>query len=406
MTDKKIRKCVLRLVVCITLILWCGFAACQQAPLEKYQSLIELVQSDEFIESQLDLADEYVKNFCSEEQLAFYMNAAQRAADKQRAFNNQELYSFGTFFSKQVSLYNKDVMRCGFLAADLGIEWLLFYMTAQSLSKSLFTEMMSNRQQYIDLLQRLIAHKTMNDETASILSDLEKLSPYSTTLFVGHVSVAAMRRALLPVCGLAVLTLMSRSMQSSLLLRRPFDVSEWFYGSTSSEPDGLFDLFEKNKFFMLPSDALRGNISGICNDVFRSFNLLPVWTESLYVTWGAEMMYGIFYLHWSARHLFLPAWSSWLFKTAPMLLMLLSAHQKADRNKDEQERLEECLQKYIRRGHTVQPLTWLKHKVINYALWQTAVNCVLALPAWIKIGQTLYPLIKSLFNNEGTLDAA
>lgn len=413
MTDKKFGKCLSLCAIFTTLILWCGIAACQQPTLEKfnmsdaarYQELIDKFSSDEFINEQLALADKYTTVFCSPEKLDYLMNAGTRASDKQRAFNNYELYSFGLLFSRPIGLYNKDLMKSGFLAADLAVEWFLFRMTAGCLSRSVLSAMLSNRTQYIELLQTLLARKTMNDETASILLELQKISPYRTTLFVGHVSPATIRRAIAPMCGLTALTLASRSMQSSLLLNRPFDLSTWWNGSASAEPEGVFDLFEKNRFFTLPSDALRGNISGVCNDVFRSFNLLPLWTESPYVTWGTQMAYVMLYFNWSASQLFLPAWSAWLCQTAPIMLTLLVAHQKADGNKEEQDRLEDCLQKYIKRGHTVQPLVWLKHKVINYALWQTVVNCMLALPAWIKIGQALYPLVKTMFNDKGSVDA-
>lgn len=413
MTDKKFGKCLSLSAIFTTLILWCGIVACQQPTLEKfdashvaqYQALIEQFASDEFINSQLALADEYTTLFCSPEKLDYLMNAGKRASDKQRAFNNHELYSFGWPFSRPIGIYNKDLMRGGFLIADLAVEWFLFRMTAGCLSRSVLSEMLSNRTQYIELLQTFLARKTVNEETASILLELQKISPYRNTLFVGHVSAATIRRAIAPLCGLTMLTLASRSMQSSLLLHRPFDLNTWWNGSAPQEPEGVFDLFEKNRFFTLPSDALRGNISGVCNDVFRSFNLLPLWTESPYVTWGTQMAYVILYFNWSASKLFLPAWSASLSKTAPIMLTLLLAHQKADGNKEEQDRLEDCLQKYIKRGHTVQPLEWLKHKVINYALWQTVVNCILALPAWIKIGQALYPLAKTMFNEKGSVDA-
>lgn len=382
-------KCLSLCAVFTTLILWCGVVATQQPASEILNRFNDDIQIDLVLDSALKVAEKYSSN----EYIDHLVNADHYKRIAQQEINESLFARIPLLPNFEVGIYAKDFMKSGFLAAEWLLEWTIYKWCCWYAARTMFDHITIRIDDYLSLIQD-------NKTDSALLSEkIQELGPYKGTS--QYFQFLADKNIIFFVINIVIISQLTRKSKHSLLLVQEPSLAELFKvkQSKSDKPISAFTFIERHPILSLPLDPMRGGITTVINMMFKACGLLPNWVDRWHVALGTDASFLLFFLtRMHATH-FASCWKSWTTKSSDILHVLLTTYKKVLSNPkatiQEREEVSRVLKRYIVQAHTISFLQWMSYKVFWYGMWQTAVNCTLALPAWIKLGSGAYQLWKT-----------
>lgn len=390
--------CLSLQAIFITLILWCAVVEAQQPAPEILDRFIDDKQLEKILEPAMLAAEKY----CSDEYIDQLVNKEHYQRMWQENFNNQLLARLPLVHNIELGIYAKDLMKGGFLAGDWMIEWLLYTWCHSYIVNLMFDHVVLHCDDYLNLLQSVSDGKFPADQLAGKMHEIGPFSVQSTI----KQALPLLDKQLIGMAMMAVVVSQSMlwSKKSLFLVDEP-DLSAFFKVPEvhGNKPISLFSFVEKNPLLSMPLYPMRGGVMNTVNMVFRSWGLLPEWSDAWYVSLGTQISFMLLFINRTYTTKFSTSWIKWSTQSTDIFRTLLDAYQKSlsDETISDQARvhIKDMLKRYIAQGHTLSFIEWMSLKIFWYGIWQTAVNCTLALPAWIKIGKSAYQLYKTVNND-------
>ena len=324
----------------------------------------------------------------------------------QETFNNQLLARLPLVPDVELGIYAKDLMKGGFLASDWMIEWLLYKWCHSYVVHLMFDHIVQHCDDYLNLLESVSDGKVAADQLAKKMQDagpdreqstLKKALPLLDKKFIGTAMMIVI-----------ISQAMHWSKKSLFLVQEPdlralLKIPE----VRDNKPMSLFSFVEQHPVLSMPLYPMRGGVMNGVNIAFKTWGLLPEWSNAWYVSLGTQIAFLLFFMNRTYTTKFSTGWIKWSIQSTDIFRTLLSAYKKSlsDEVMNDQSRaqIKDMLKRYIAQGHTFSFIEWMTLKVFWYGMWQTAVNCTLALPAWIKVGSCAYQLYKTI-NNDSQSD--
>lgn len=387
--------CLSLQAIFITLILWCAVVEAQQPAPEILNRFIDDKQLEKILEPAMLAAEKY----CSDEYIDQLINKEHYQRMLQENFNDQLLVRLPLIPHIELGIYAKDLMKGGLLAGDWIIEWLLYKWFHSYVVELMLNHVVQHCDDYLDLLQSVSDGKIAADQLAG---KMQEVGPYSAQSTIRK-ALPLFDTKLISMAMMAVVVSQSMlwSKKSLFLVEEP-NLTAFFKmpEASGNKPMSLFSFVERHPVLSMPLYPMRGGIMNSVNIVFKSWGLLPGWSDAWYVTLGTQISFMLLFINRTYTTKFSTGWIKWSTQSTDIFRTLLGAYQKSlsDETMSDQARahIKDMLKRYIAQGHALSFIEWMSLKVFWYGIWQTAVNCTLALPAWIKIGKSAYQLYKTV----------
>lgn len=361
---------------------------------------------DKKLEQILEPAMLAAEKYCSDKYIDQLVNKDHYQRVLQENFNDQLLVHLSVVPHVELGIYAKDLMKCGFLAGDWMIEWLLYKWFHSYVIELMFNHVVEHCDDYLNILQSVSNGHVAADQLAK---KMQEASPFSGESILKK-ALPLFDKKLIGMTMMAVVVsqLMLSGKKSLFLVEEP-DLATFFKipEARGNKPMSLFSFIERNPLLSMPLYPMRGGVMGSINMVFKSWGLLPEWSDTWSVTLGIQISFMLLFINRIYTTKFSMSWIKWSTQSTDIFRTLLGSYQKSisDKTMSDQDRvhIKDMLKRYIAQGHTLSFIEWMSHKIFWYGIWQTAVNCALALPVWIKIGACAYQFYKT-FNNDSEPD--
>lgn len=396
-------KCLSLCAVFTTLILWCGVVATQQPASEILNRFNDDNQVDLILDSALKVAEKY----SSDEYIDHLVNADHYKRIAQQEINEYLFARLPVSPNFEVGIYAKDFMKSSFLAAEWLLEWTIYKWCCWYAARTMFDHITIHIDEYLSLIQD-------NKTDSALLSEkIQEFGPYKGTS--QYFQFLTDKNIIFFVVNIMIISQLTRNSKHSLLLVQEPSLAELFKvkQSKSNGPISAFTFIERHPIFSLPLDPMRGGVTTVINMMFKSCGLLPNWVDRWYVMLGADISFLLFFLTRMHVTHFASCWKSWITKSFDVLHALLTTYKKVSSNPratvQEREEVSRVIKRYIAQGYNISFLQWMSYKVFWHSIWQTSVNCTLALPGWIKLGTGAYHLWKPAkddFDRENDMEIA
>jgi hypothetical protein len=402
MVKKTLRsRCLSLCAVFTTLILWRWVVAQQQPASE----ILDRFSVDKQLELFIEHAEATAEQYCSSEYIDRLVHADFYRQANRDAYNNQILARLPLLPSGEIGLYVKDCINGGFLASSWFFEWILYKWCCWYATQIVFNHISSNLADYLNLFRQhdegLILSSQLGEKIGKLGSD--------TTIQRMH-QLFANKNCIAFITSMVVASQFMKAGKHSLLPNReqhflsPLDPVP----SKTGLPISVFSFIERHPVISLPLTPTQDGISKLINKAFKSFGLIPEWTDHWSIAIGTELSFLFIFLARMYQKHFFDGWKSRVSRSSDVFYALLKSYQKIcsgnQATAHEREEIAKLLKRYITQGHTVSFLEWMKYKIVCYGIWQTAVNCCIALPAWIKLGKGAYEVWQSAHHNSTNTD--
>lgn len=318
------------------------------------------------------------------------MSVSQCKQKALESFNNHLITRFSLFpFFPEVGIYNKDVLKTGFLTTEWAIEWLMYKWSRWFAAQTMKNHLKDRIDDYLDLFQEF------DDEVCSsemLLGRIHELAPkrdfFQQTIdkdFIFFVMILAL-------CMQGI-----RMSQNIFLVKQESTLMNIVTGKNDSlKPMSAFTLIDRHPILSLPLYPMKGNVSTVINACFKYFGALPEWADKHYTLLGIEFSFLLFFVTRMLSSMLYHSWSAWVAGSTDILKVVLKSYKAMLLNPhatdQEKEYLDKMILKYVTQGMSVPFVEWMTYKVFWYGVWQTTANCIFAFPAWMKIGKSIYTL--------------
>lgn len=324
------------------------------------EELIEHVQTDEFINQQIEQANHFLEKYTDNEFLDAILNADALSEKRQREFNQTLLYDasleLGSLYLP-IGIYNADLQNASHLGFSWSLEWWFYTMFTKQLT-----------QVYV---QHLLASKA---DTSYFLCNTPLLN----------------KKIISIVFAYALISVISKQISTQYLLHEKLEqmslppASSYFPASTKAS---LLTQYSPQAW------------ENVVTDFFQKLGWMPVWTEYFSYQLTKEFTTLLTWLCWYERSIARPLFQARLDKSNDVLKNMIDAldHVTKAQKLSEQDLAtvtdtQRALHRFVLESIHKPFAQWLVTKTTQLTIFRSISSMIIATPAWYQAGKLAYQM--------------
>jgi hypothetical protein len=336
-----------------------------QSIINKHQALIDHVQSDQTINAYLKHSEQLTQKYTSPEFLEPLINPEQYRCKQQLAFNNKCIISFllpNNIHPGSVGLYYGDVLQLAHIGTSWGIEWGLYKIINSLIDQSIISLLQHSNSPTKDIE----THRFFTKQTVTIL-----------LLY-------------------AIICVMLKHGTNYFLLNEPLNPGD-------NKPLPLSSLVPSTMAHSLTAHLTPQSWTNIITTLFKRFNLLPAWSENMWIEITKEFIVLVLWFRWFTHTKVQPALVEHINQNEQAFITLQNHIQTIINHQPQttQDKLElldahKALGLFVHDNTHMPFYSWLMYKTGYMSFGHGIANLIMALPGCYKLCQWLYSLYAAI----------